>query len=133
MSIYDNSLMDSDLDAFKNAGAIQTTSITMSGVIGAGQRYTVESARLTVTSPDFAQFLFDSSTKHSGKFKNLILEQYTMVYESTNLSELTCGLEVRVSGNQIYFVANMFNPYAIAVTLQTTTFNFRYIPYEATF
>lgn len=133
MSIYDNNLMNSDLDAFKNSGTIQAASATLSGNLGAGQRLTVTTTPITVTSPDFAQFLFDSSTKHSGKFKNIVLEQVTMVYESTNLSELTCELAIIITGTQVSFSASLFNPYAITVALQSTTINFRYIPYEATF
>lgn len=133
MSIYNNSLMDSDLDAFKNAGTIQGVAITVSGNLAGGEQKTFTSASLSATSPDFAQFLFDNSQKHSGKFKNIILEEYTMVYDSTSLSELTVVLNVVVNNNQIYFTASMLNPYAAIATLQTTTLNFKYIPYEATF
>jgi hypothetical protein len=133
MSIYDEALINSDLDAFKNSGAIQTASATLSGNLGAGQRVTATTTPITVTSPDFAQFLFDNSQKHSGKFKNIVLEQYTMVYESTNLSELTCELAIIITGTQVSFSASLFNPYAVTVALQSTTINFRYIPYEATF
>lgn len=133
MSVYDNSLTNSDLDAFKNSGEVQTASVTFSGNLGAGLRSTLTSTPLAVTSPDFAQFLFDNSQKHSGKFKNIMLERYTMVRESTSLSELVCELAIISTGTLVSFSASLFNPYAITVALQTTTINFKYIPYEATF
>lgn len=133
MSIYDNQVTNSDLDAFKNAGVVQTTSVNFSGSLGSGQRLTVNAAPLTATSPDFAQILFDNSSKHSGKFKNLVLEQITMILETTNNVELACQIFIKVSGIQVLISASLFNQAAGAVTLQNTTLNFRYIPYEATF
>ena len=133
MSIYDKALINSDLDAFKNSGELQTTSLTIGGDLDFGARLTVTSAPITITSPDFAQFLFDNSQKHPDKFKNLLLEQNTAIYESTTPGELTCELTIIVSGNQISFSATLFNPYASLVTLQDTTINFKYVPYEATF
>lgn len=132
MSGYDESLINSDLDAFKHEGVVRTAAVTLSGSLGAGAR-TTQTATLTIPNPDFSQFLFDNDQKHSGKFKNLSLEGITMVNETTSPSELTCGLNVSISGDQVVLSATLFNPYSGSVNLQTTTINFRYIPYEATF
>jgi hypothetical protein len=133
MNIYSGQTTNSDVDAFKNSGVIQSASVTFSGVLTSGQMITLQTTPITATSPDFAQFLFENSAKHSGKFKNIAMEGITMVFESTNGSELACDLNVIISGDQIKFSATLFNPYAISVNLQTTTLTFRYIPYEATF
>lgn len=132
MSIFDNDIMNSDLDAFKNSGAIRTASFTFSGVIGAGQAASRTTSPITVESPDFAQILFDNSAYHSGKFKNVALELDTMVHETTMGSDLGIVLSSRVVGNQIFIQGDMFNPYNVPVTLSSTTINFQYIPYEAT-
>lgn len=133
MSIYDKALINSDLDAFKNTGIIQTSSLQISGGVDAGARLTVTSTPITATSPDFAQFLFDNDQKHLNKFKNILLEQNTLIYETTTASELTCQLAIIIGNGQVSFSASLFNPYASLVTLQDTTINFRYVPYEATF
>lgn len=133
MSIYDNQLLNSDLDAFKNSGSIQTASLSFSGSLSAGQMITLQTTPLDVTSPDFAQFLFDNSVKHPGSFKNLVLEGITLIGENTFTSDLACDLNVIVDNNKIKFTATLFNPYSSSITLQNTTLNFRYIPYEASF
>lgn len=131
MTDYSKSMINSDLDAFKNSGAVLTAAISFGGAIGAGSEH-VRTAQITVASPDFAQILFDSSTKHSGKFKSLQLSPYTMIHESTRDSELGCDLTIIVSGNIVTLRGSVFNPYDTTVSLDATTINFRYIPYEAT-
>ena len=132
MSDYDNVMISSDLDAFKNSGSIQTAALVFGGSIGAGAEID-QTAVLTLTeAPDFYEILFDSSTKHSGVFKSMRIGPYTLVHESTRDSELGVDLTVIVSGNTITIKGALFNPYDTAVTLDTTTLNFRYIPYEST-
>jgi hypothetical protein len=131
MSQYDDKLIDSDLDAFKNSGAIQTASLNFGGSVGAGSEM-VRTAQLVLPSIDFYQILFDSSTKHSGKFKSMQIGPYTLVHESTRDSELGVDLTVIVTGNIITIRGSLFNPYDTSVNLDSTTLNFRYIPYEAT-
>lgn len=133
MSQYDNSLIDSDLDAFKNSGVIQTASITFSGNVAAGAQVDRTSTPFSLAEADLAQILFDNSAKHSGKFKNLQLVPFTMVLENTFASELGVDLRTVVSNGQIYVVGSLFNPYSSVIALQSTTINFRFIPFEATF
>lgn len=132
MSMYDGKVMDSDLDAFKNSSVVQTASIVFNGVLGAGARMTRTSAPLPVTSPDFAQILFDNSYYHAGKYKSMQLELQTLVHESTFGSEIVCVLSLIVSGNQVYLQGDLISPYGSSVNLDTCTITFRYIPYEAT-
>lgn len=133
MSIYDNEVFNSDLDAYKNSGQIRTASLTFSGTVGGGQAYSASTSLTLTDIPDLTQILFDNSIQHSGKFKNLILEGVTLIFETTSSSYLTIGLSARINGNVIELRGDGFNPYAGAVALQSTTLNFRYIPYEATF
>lgn len=131
MSAYDNHLLNSDLDAFKNSGVIKDASLTFSGTVGAGAEQ-IQQTTITVENPDYAQILFDNSNKHSGRFKSMQIVAYTLVFESTNGSELGVDLTLRISGSQVTVHGRLFNPYSIPVALQSTTINFKYIPYEGT-
>lgn len=134
MSKYDKHLLNSDLDAFKNSGVIQTASLTFSGVLGGGAIMTQNSGIITVPSPDLMTILFDNSFYHSGKFKNLSLELgSTSVEETTTPGVLIAVIDAKVSGNTIQMVGKLFNPYATPVNLSSATINFRFVPYEATF
>lgn len=134
MSKYDKQLMNSDLDAFKNSGIVQTASFTFSGVLGGGAIMTQSSAIITVPSPDFMTIIFDNSVQHSGKFKNINLETgQTAINETTTPGIVLAIIDAKVSGNTIQMIGTIFNPYATPVTLQVTTINFRFMPYEATF
>lgn len=132
MSKPDKIIIDSDLDAYKNAGQIKTASLTISGTLGAGAAASWTTS-LTATSPDMGQMLFDNSIQHFGRFKSMTLVPYTMVDETTNNSLLLAIITQIINGNDITIKADVTNPYAGAVNLQTTTLNFRYIPFEATF
>jgi hypothetical protein len=131
MSKYDKDIFNSDLDAFKESG-IQTASVTFSGTVAAGQEVDLATAPLTVDGLDFSQVIFDNSFYHSGKYRNLSLENATMINEITNGSQLQANIGMKVVGNQIQFIAQIFNPYSVAITLSTTTINFIYIPYQST-
>lgn len=133
MSVYDGEVFNSDLDAYKNSGQIRTGSIVFSGNVGAGAAYVATTFITLASIPDLTQILFDNSVQHSGKYKNLILEGNTLVHESTNNSVLTVTLSARVSGNVVQLRGDGFNPYSVTVSIDSTTINFRYIPYEATF
>src|SRR5690349_233166 len=111
MTDYSKVMISSDLDAFKNSGAIQTAALNFSGSVGAGQEI-VRTTVLTVPTVDFYQILFDSSTKHSGRFKSMQIGPYSLIFESTNGSELSVDLTVIVSGNQITIRGSLFNPYS---------------------
>ena len=131
--MYDDILMSSDLDSFKNDGAILFASITFSGTLAAGAEK-VESVSINLPDvPDFSQIVFDNSQKHSGKYKNLILEGITMCNETTTPSELAAALDIKLSGGSVTLTGKLFNPYGSGVSLQTTTIGFYYIPYIATF
>ncbi|MCA9313840.1 hypothetical protein KDA08_06030, partial [Candidatus Saccharibacteria bacterium] len=132
MSKPDKILINSDLDAYKNAGQIKTASFTISGTLGAGAAASWTTS-LTATSPDMGQMVFDNSIQHFGRFKSMALVPYTMVNETTNGSILSVIITQIVNGNNITLKADMMNPYPVAVNLQTTTLNFRYIPFETTF
>lgn len=132
MSQYDDQIFNSDLDAFKTSGAIKVGSIVLSGNLAGGSTTTFTET-FSVANLDLFEILFDSSTKHSGKYRSAKLERYTLIYETTNASELTALLEISVSGNTVTIGARLFNSYAATVTLQTTTLNIRLIPYEGNF
>lgn len=133
MSIYDNEVFNSDVDAYKNSGQIRTASLTFGGSVGAGAAYSATTSLALTDIPDLTQILFDNNVQHSGKYKNLVLEGITLVHESTRNSYLTIVLSARINGNTIELRGDGFNPYNGAVVIDSTTLNFRYIPYEATF
>lgn len=128
---YVNDIFNSDLDAFKQSG-IQIGSVTFSGSLGAGQELTLTTAPLEIDSLDFSQILFDNSFYHSGRYRNLSLENATMVNETVRGSPLQCNVGQIVNGNTIQLTALVFNPYDVAANLSTTTINFLYIPYQGT-
>lgn len=128
---YVNDIFNSDLDAFKQSG-ILTGSISFSGSIGAGQQSQPTTAPQTINGLDFAQVLFDNSFYHPGRFRNISLENATMINEITRGSQLQANVFQIVNGNSIVFGATLFNPYDGAVTLSNTTINFRYVPYQST-
>lgn len=130
---YDDIMMDSDLDAYKNSDEIKTGSINFSGSIGAGAEVSQNATPFSVDDLDISEILFDNSVQHSGQFKSLRIVPFTMVHESTNDSYLGVDLRVVVQGDTITLGGTLFNPYDVPVTLDSTTINFRYIPYEATF
>jgi len=128
---YVNDVFNSDLDAFKQSG-IQTASVTFSGSVAAGGEVVLTTSPLTLNNLDFSQILFDNSFYHPGRYRNMALENATMINETTRGSQLQCNVAQVVNGNTIQLTATLFNPYDGAVTLSTTTINFLYIPYQAT-
>jgi ribulose 1,5-bisphosphate synthetase/thiazole synthase len=133
MPDYSDSLANSDLDALKNSGAILTASFNFGGGVGGGSEMR-RSTQVTLPASDFNQIYFSSSTKHPGVYKNLILEGgLTMALETTFGSELGIFIDITVADNIITISGIIFNPYSSAVNIQSTTVDFRFIPYEATF
>lgn len=132
MSSYDDRMFSSDLDAFRSDGVVQTRSITMSGMVGAGAEYSQTTSAFTLTDMDFYQILFDNSHYHSGKFRDLTLENGTYILENTSPLELSAWFEPKLNGNDLTITLKLFNPSAIPVTLQSTTINFRFIAYDST-
>lgn len=132
MSKYDKDIFNSDLDAFKHSLDPQTASVTFSGTMGAGAEIDLATTPITVDNLDFSQVLFDNSYYHNGRYRNLSLENATMVNETTNGSQLQCNVGMKVNGNQIQLTATLQNPYSVAVNLSTTTIHFLYIPYQST-
>lgn len=128
---YQNDIFNSDLDAFKQSG-IQTGSVTFSGTLGAGTEKTLMTSPIELNGLDFSQILFDNSFYHSGRYRNLSLENATMINETTRGSQLLCNLGQIINGDTIQLTATLFSPYDGDVTLSTTTINFLYIPYQAT-
>lgn len=126
-----NDIFNSDLDTFKESG-IFVDQITISGTLGAGQQLNLLSSVHTISSLDFAQILFDNTFYHPGRYRNLALENATLVNETTSPSQLQCNVFEIINGNTIQFGGIMFNPYSIAVNLSTTVINFIYLPYQAT-
>lgn len=132
MSDYDDRISSSDLDAFKHAGEIQTVSMTISGTVAGGAEKEVVSSGITLDGLDFNEIVFDNSSKHSGKFHN-INERITFVLDTTSSVDFSFDLESRIStAGVLSFRAHMLNTTASTLSLQTTTLNFRYVPYEAT-
>lgn len=129
--IYQNDIFNSDLDAFKQS-EIQIGSFTFSGSVGAGQEIDLATTPITIDNLDFSQILFDNSHYHPGRYRNMSLENATMINETTRGSQLQCNVGLKVNGDQIQLTGILFNPYDGAVTFTTTTINFIYIPYQAT-
>lgn len=128
---YVGDIFNSDLDAFKQSG-IKTASVTYSGTLAAGEERVLSTEPITLDSLDFTQILFDNSYYHPGRYRNLSLENATMIQENTGPSELTCNTSQLIVGNTVVLQARIQNPYSIDVALATTTINFLYIPYQAT-
>jgi hypothetical protein len=126
-----------DRDAYKNSGVIQTDSLIFSGNIAGGGEKTV-STTFTIENPDFFQVMFDNNRRHSGKFKNMMSEMMPGIGAVTKILETTFGsyidifLNAKVNGNVITITGTVFNPDVGTVTLQGTTLNLMFIPYEAT-
>jgi hypothetical protein len=125
-------MYSSDLDAFRSDGVIQTRSVTFSGVVGAGMVQSKTTSTFTLANLDFYQVLFDNSFYHSGKYRDMSLEGGTFVLENTSPVELSVWFEPKINGNTLTITAKLFNPADYDVTLQTTTLNFRFVPYDST-
>jgi len=133
MTDYSSKLISSDLDAFKNNGAVLTASFTVSGSPTKGQRLNFTTGAIVVPDPDYYQILYDNSQRHSGKFRSLSLENgRTYIYETTSPSYLGLEMTTVMTATTIEIKGSVFNPYGSTVALQSTVINFRYIPYEAT-
>lgn len=132
MSDYDNRGYSTDLDAFRSDGNVQTRSVTFSGTLAAGSVQSKTTAIFTLSGLDFYQLLFDNSYYHSGKYRDMSLEDGTNVLETTSSTPLYVGFEPKVSGNDLIITAKLFNPYADDVSLQSTTINFRFVTYDST-
>lgn len=129
---YQNDIFNSDVDTYKQSG-ILADQINIGGTLGAGAEVTFLSSIHTIDTLDFAQILFDNSFYHSGKYRNLALENATMVNETTLGSQLQCNVFQLINGNTIQFGGTMFNPYSSAVNLSTTVVHFQYTPFQSTF
>ncbi len=132
MSDYDNRMFSSDLDAYRSDGVVYTDSITFSGNLGASASLTETSTGITITDLDFYQLLFDNSDKHSGKYRDIQLEDGTLVLETTHNSELTVRLTMVITGDVLQVEGTILNAYAGTVALTTTTINFRLVAYDST-
>lgn len=128
---YQGDIFNSDLDTFKQSG-VETASVTFSGTVAAGAEQVLSTTPIALDSLDFTQILFDNSYRHSGYYRNLSLENATMIHENTMSSELQCNISQLVVGDTVTLKARIQNPYSSTVTLQTTTITFKYIPYQAT-
>lgn len=128
---YQNDIFNSDLDAFKQSG-ILLGSFTFSGSVAVGQRLDLTTLPIALDSLDFSQILFDNSFYHSGVFRNMSLENATMINEVTRGSQIQCNVGQLINGNTMQLTGSFINPYDGAITLSTTTINFLYIPYQAT-
>lgn len=134
MSVYDKDNANSDLDAFKNSGVIRTGSITINDVIAGGGQLTREIAFTVPDGCDLCQIMYDNSYYHPGKFKDITKDPGTAMRDNTTFNgDGSCYLYTRVQGNQLIVGVWVNNPYAAALTCGPTTYNFRVIPYEATF
>ena len=129
---YADIIYDSRLDVFKNDGDIRTTSFTVSGTLNGSSMRTFTAPTITVDSPDFGVLMFDNSRKHSGQYRGMAHQYGTLVRETTNNSDLTLELTMRVTGNNIVFSGTLMNAYSTSVALQSTVINFIYIPYTYT-
>lgn len=132
MSSYDDRMFSSDLDAYRSDGNVQTRSITFSGTVLAGQVSSQTTSSFTLSNLDFYQLLFDNSYYHSGKYRDIALENGTFVLENTSPSPLNAWFEPKINGNSLTVTAKLFNPYAYDVAVQSTTLNFRFVAYDST-
>lgn len=134
MSVYDNRITSSDLDAFRSDGTVQTLSIEFTGIIGAGSTQTKETAWYTLTDMDFSQVFFENNQKHSGKWRDLSKEDVTFVLETTGSTNLSAGLysEIDAVNDRIRFIGKLFNAYINNRALETTIITFRFVAYDST-
>lgn len=131
MSRYDNVTFTTNLNAFKHSG-VETTSLTVSGTLAGSGSATFTSGTITVTNPDHTQTTFDNSRKHSGRYRTLVTDKNTLILETTNNSELTGRVYAEIDGSSVSFALKLLNPNSGNVALQSTTINFRVVPYEST-
>jgi len=132
MSSYTDRLFSSDLDAYRTDGNIQTRSVTFSGTLAAGAQTSQTTTAFTLSDLDFHQLLFDNSVYSSGKFRDVTLEGGTLIHETTAGSDLSAWFEPKVNNGSLTIKVNLFNPSASNVTLQSTTIDFRFVPYDST-
>ena len=133
MTDYSNKLYTSDLDAYRSDGNVDTSlSITFSGTIAASGSATYTSGYFSMTNLDFNEILYDNSIKHSGRYRNFLLEPETMVKDNTSGTEFTAYMYAQIISGQMRFVASILNTTASTLTLQTTVVNFRIVGYDST-
>ena len=105
----------------------------MSGSVAGGAEYSQTTSTFTLSNIDFYQIQFDNSVYHSGKYRDVTLESRgTFVHETTLGSDLNAFFTPKINGNNLTITATLFNPNAGSITLQSTTINFRFVPYDST-
>lgn len=116
-------------NSFKNTG-VYTTSLTMSGTIGAGATKTVTTTVTLEEDQVFAYALarYNEVAKNSGNAWQKI-PTFDASVPSTPIGFLKSAIYFTINGNNITFTAFMFNPYGSTETLTSTTFNIRYVAY----
>lgn len=134
MSLYDNQVISSDLDAFKNSGVVLTGSIIINDVIVAAGQLTSEISFNIPDGCDLAQIMYDNSYYHPSKFRDITKNIYTSLRDSTSPGgDGSCYLYTKVQSNKLIVGVWVNNPYSSALTVGPTTYNFILIPYETTF
>lgn len=134
MTVYDNRLLSSDLDAFRSDGTEQLLDITFSGNISGGGTQTQTTSWYDLTDMDFSQVLYENSRRGAGEWRELAKEDVTNVLETTGSTYLSAGLyaEVDSANERIRFHGIVFNAYAGVRALQSTTITFRFVAYDST-
>lgn len=125
-------LFSSDNDCYKTSGNLLTASLTFSGVVAGDGTQTQTVTLPVVDLADYVQLVYDNSSYHSGKYKNIAEYPDTAVPETTFGFEALATITYRVLLNGIEIVGSLYNPDISPITLTSTTLNFVYIPYEAT-
>ena len=130
---YSGVLFDSRLDVFKNDGSIRTASFTVSGSLAGSSTQVWTATPVSIPGADYAIVMFDNSSKHSGSFKSIPLQNgSTLIREVSFNSDLTLLLDMKINDGTITFSGRLINPYSVAVSLQATIINFKYVPYNYT-
>lgn len=132
MSIYDNHIANSDLNAFKFDGNEDSTSITFSGTLTAGDEQTETSAWVDIVDLDYFQARWRNDQWNSTKAHDITLSERTYVDETTFSSPLECLLRVQIQEDRLRFQGRIVNPYSSNVSLVTTTITFNLVGYEDT-
>jgi hypothetical protein len=127
-------IYSSTANSFKNTGVF-STSVTLSGTVGAGASVSFSSV-VTLSEnqvfsffiaeyADLGKVLFGNTTRHWQRVPTLA----TAYVQTTPTGNLGCTLRALINGSVVTFTATLTNPYAGVETITSTTINIRYVTY----
>lgn len=122
----------STLNAYKNTG-VKSGTVSVSGTVAAGAEATFDGTVTLDAEAKFFTILVETTggafLPGSVRWQSLPSALYYEVGASGPASSLTLLLTLVVSGNNLTLRAYTLNPYGSTITLNSTTINFKYVPY----